>query len=399
MLTKKYQFIYLAIFLLVIILSSSVITCADDININMTMYSRRVRLNIYGNEREIHQNWYLNSGIYAEGYLSRPDKFYIQPDPLNISYKWNSHTGKIGYFRPRWGSGHFNSIMLTGNAPALPGLYYSGSLLGVDYEKFAVNLGKGRGDFFGHRLQRELWPGVKLGLKETVIYSDTFPGYWLNYVPFYPHYLLKYIPAFASSAIDNMNVGLDCTIDYWDNLILYGDLHVTEWPLLPESKQPPTYGLQGGLYYEIPGYNHLDVKLEYQRLMNYLYSARVTEQYYQYQGYSLGSDLGPDSEQIKTEINYRLDDDLTITGGLKFTRKGEGEIGDYWSDTEEARENLFLSGIVEEGITPVVGFSYKLKPDVMLKLNLEVSFINNFQHEPGNRKIRPAALGQVKIEL
>lgn len=397
---KKFTKIFiLFLFFLSLVLFSQAGVEASDLNFNLDMKMRPdwVRLNprLTGIE---YNNWLMECGLYVHGHLHESDKLWMQVDPLTISRNWENNIFKAGYFRPNWNKGNFESIMLSGNAPALPGINFKTSFLDFTYERFGVRFKDNRGDLFGHRLQKELIQGVEVGVKETVIISETYDGYWLNFLPFWPYYFNKYIPA-PPTDVDNMNVGVDIFIDYFEDIELYGDFHVTEWPFLPESEQPPVYGLKLSFLRENFKKENLTLKLTYNRLMNYLYSARDSAQFYQYQGYSLGEEIGPDAQELEIKLEYPFRPDLSFSSLLKLKYKGEGEIGDYWDSLKEGQENIFLSGTVEKSITPGIGIDYMLTPEMKFTANLEVEFVENYKHRPHNSGTRTRAMMGINIDL
>ena len=360
--------------------------------LDLEMIPRAVRLQIKTGELT-HDDLIFRAGLYAEGHLHEPDKLKVQPDPLTVSYRENDQEFTAGFFRPAWGTAEFNSIMLSGTPPALPGLAYRTSFLDYfAYERFGVRFPEGRGDFFGHRLVVEPRPGIQVGLKETVIYSARFTGYWLNFVPGWPFYLMKYIPA-PSTRTHNMNIGLDVKVSLIEDMVFYGDFHVTEWPFVPESGQPRVFGLQLGYVRDHILREDLTLLAEYKQLRNYLYSARSPEQYYEHAGYSLGSTLGPDAQQLKVRLEYPLQENLTVGGALHWIRKGEGRIGDYWDEpgedgvdsVAEARENMFMTGVIEHRLAPRAEVSYQLSPELKFSLALEAAFTQNHEHRPQER--------------
>lgn len=352
-------------------------------------------------------DWLFSAGLYAEGHQHQPEDLVVLPDSLTATYQKEPQRLRAGYFRPAWNTGEFSSVMLSGNAPALPGVSYETSFWGdYSYQRFGMRFPGGRGDFFGHRLEFEPAADLKLGLKETVIYTEDFPGYWLNCMPFWPYYLLKYIPGTPSDS-ENMNVGIDVHWTGLEDMEVYGDLHVTEWPMLPESKQPRVYGLKLGLLRDNFYRRGQIFRLEYRRLMNYLYSASVTGQYYQYGGFSLGSELEHDAEEIVVDFRHPVSSNFFLTGGLKLGRKGEGNTGDYWDtekddgvdSMEEAHDNIFLTGVVEERVAPRAGFCYRPEPGVEVELELEVEFTDNHEHERGKSGTRPRGMVMISQEF
>lgn len=329
----------------------------------------------------------LTMGYIVEGYQHDPDKLYTGLDPFYFTAQADAGIFTFGKFRPEWGYGPFDSVMLSGYAPAMVGLKWAGFFDKFDYERFFFWLSAERGKFYGHRLSLPVYPGVSLGIKETAVYLRDFDGMWLCYVPFWPFYFNKYIPSVESTGIDSNSIGLDLVVDL-DDLLVYGDLHVTEFPLGADKKNLPIYGVKAGVELKRFVRDELSLQIEYVRTMNYLYSKRDPRLAYAYQGRPLGSPLGPDAERLAFLAGYRVNPELTLYLGYRRERKGEGKLGDYYENVEEGRENLFLSGVVEERRIPVGGFWYRLLPGLELELLAELQFLENADHqegEPGTR--------------
>lgn len=321
----------------------------------------------------------LTVGFLVEGLQAKQEKRMEDLDLFYFEVPTNVGEFTVGKYRPSWGYENFDSIMLTGYAPGMVGVKYSTSVYHMNYEKFSTWLTGERGKLFGHRLEVPLLPGLTLGVKEVAFFAREFDGFWLCYLPFYPFYLTMYIPG-VPTTYNNMNVGIDLKIDLFDNIQLYGDFHVTEWPLGPEKTNPPLYGLQLAAYIDSLFTQRLSLETEYIRTTNYLYSHRQEETFYQYKGRTLGTSLGPDAERIGFLLSFDFLEELTLIGGYRFERKGEGKIGDYFSSSEEARENIFLSGIVEKRHVPVLGFDYQISPELRAKVLLEMELLNNADH-------------------
>jgi hypothetical protein len=338
---------------------------------------------------ELRPNLDLTMGYIVEGHQHAPDKLHTGLDPFFFTARTDVGVFTFGKFRPKWGYGPFDSVMLSGYAPGMVGLKWTGAFEKFDYERFFFWLNAERGKFYGHRFSLPVYPGVSLGVKETAIYLRDFDGMWLCYLPFWPFYLNKYIPSVENTSIDSNSIGLDLVVDLADFLI-YGDLHVTEFPLGAEKKNLPIYGAKAGLELKRLFREDLSLQVEYVRTMNYLYSKRDPRLAYEYQGRPLGSPLGPDAERLGFLTSYRVNPDLTLYFGYRRERKGEGKVGDYYENVEEGRENLFLSGVVEERHIPVGGFWYRFLPGLELELLVEAQFLKNAEHQPGEPGTRTA---------
>ncbi len=331
----------------------------------------------------------LVMGFLFEGRLHSPEEREMGLDLFYMDFPLGSGEIRLGKFRPAWETEDFSSIMLSGKAPGMVGIKFSGEIAGLDYQRFATWLDSNRGRMFGHRLEITPVDGFSLGLKEVALFSRPFEGEWVCYVPFYPLYLTKYLPGYETSRYDNHNVGLDVKFNL-DWVRLYGDLHVTEWPLGPEKTNPPIYGLQMGFVFPKILESPFTLKGEYLRTMNFLYSHRQEETYYEHQGRLLGTHLGPDAESLGLEVTYDWCEFLDIRAQFRLERKGEGQPGDYFSGAPDARENIFMTGVVENRLVTGGGFSWQANPRVLVDIYLEMEFLENADHVEGEKGSRTA---------
>jgi|GEM_PF-1364595 len=331
----------------------------------------------------------LTMGYLVEGEQHAPEKLHTSLDPFYFTAETEAGVFTFGKFSPQWGYGPFASVMLSGFAPGMVGVKWADSFYGLDYERFSFWISGERGKLYGHRLEAPVLPGVRLGVKEVALYMRNFDGMWLCYVPFWPFYFNKYIPSVESTQYDNNNIGLDLTVDT-DKIIFYGDLHVTEFPLGAEKTNLPIYGAKAGIYLKELFWDGLSLQLEYVRTMNYLYSKSEESALtaYEYQGRPLGSPLDQDAERLALLAGYRVNDDLILYLGYRREHKGEGALGDYYDSLEEGRENLFLSGVVEKRNIPVGGFWYRVAPGLEVELTAEIQFLENADHEKGEKGTR-----------
>lgn len=331
----------------------------------------------------------LTMGYLIGGRQGRPQE--RQEDLDLLYFKSLTDIGEFTYgkFRPVWEYGSFKSVMLSGNAPGMVGLKYATSLAGMNYEKFSTWLSAERGKLFGHRLEIPIGRYLKVGIKETALFSREFDGFWTCYVPLWPFYLTKYIPG-TSTAYNNMAIGLDFMVEPNDKIKFYGDLFVTEFPMGPDKNNLPIYAALAAFQIKDLVFKGLKVEGEYLRATNYLYSHRYPETHYEFKGKALGTPLGPDAERLGVLLGYEFNPGFALYGGLRGERKGEGQLADYYSTVEEGRQNLFLSGTVEKRLIPTAGFAYQITPKIHAKLMVEMEFLKNANHVEGKEGTRTA---------
>jgi len=347
-----------------------------------------VAMNIMG-EVKIPGDREIGMGFMLEGYLGSPEDRRVSLDLAYIKAPTSIGDFTLGKFRPTWEYKNFSSIMLSGHAPGMVGLQYEQEVFGLEYEKFFTWMSGMRGKLFGHRLQVPVIEGVKLGVKETVIYAEEFDGFWVNYLPLWPFYISRYIPGVPTGQ-NNHNIGIDLIIEPLPDLTIYADFHVTEYFRIPGQSNQAIYGLfLGGFMDNVYG-EDLSLQVDYTRTTNYLYTHREEETFYEYKGRTLGTNLGPDGDRYSLLISFDALPHITLHGGYRFERKGEGVIGDYYPPREELKDSVFLSGVVEKRHIPVGGFKYQLSPDLDVEIMAELHFVRNFNHVEGNSGTRTA---------
>lgn len=231
-----------------------------------------------------------------------------------------------------------------------------------------------------HYLDWQVLPQLTLGLGEAVVTDSTFPGDFLfDWVPFLPYYAAKYMPG-VSSVPNNAFFLVDAQYT-WEELAFYGEFVVGEFPMTPGAGNPPLYGLLVGV--EGPWW-----LVEYSRVMNYAYSNGNLGATYSLGQASIGHALGDDVQELWLEARGELNVwDLQWKGGIFFRGFGAEDDGTRqlikW-DRTRMREQPFMAGIPE--------YHYGLHGDALVSLpqgfdvgaNLEVAYVNQFQHQEDN---------------
>lgn len=190
----------------------------------------------------------------------------------------------------------------------------------VQYRQYSGQLQHTRGKdkfFHTHRLEFQLPFHLQLGLSETVVYgssvdvegspynSDEVRNMaWLYAMPFVPYMFAGHYYGDR----DNGAMSFDLTAQPMQNLKLYGEL------LLDDSKSPTSlfddswwgnkWGFSGGLLFQ-KKLQTWDTRFraEYTQIMPWVYTHNLGPSHqYTHFNQSLGSNLGPNSQEIFTQV-------------------------------------------------------------------------------------------------
>lgn len=277
---------------------------------------------------------------------------------------------EFGRDKIRWGPGYHGALIVSDNAPSFDMVKFSTTLGPVKVVSFAAVLDKSNERYFsGHRLETDLISGVNLGFSETVVYSGR------GIEPLYFNLLLPvYLCKHLLGTDDNTAMAFDISIHRWDNIELYGELLVDHFRIYRTSPGVDELGFLGGVFFCFPS-GRSDLRLEYTRITNYVYTRGVEENIYIHQNSIIGHWLGPDAEDLFFELNHRINNKACLTFQYEIENHGEGEIWDVWTPEEaEEGEEYSLSGIVERKNIITLKASYE--PSSRWKLALEVNFWN-----------------------
>jgi hypothetical protein len=231
--------------------------------------------------------------------------------------------------------------------------------------------------FSGHRASFKIRTLAELGVSETVVYG----GEGRNLEPQYLNPLFWYHGAQLNGGRDdNTFVCFDFNFTPKRNLLLYGEYLIDDFQIEKKSKsdqEPNELGYVAGFSYVLPSkLNSFQMNIEYNRVNNWTYNQKYTWNRYLNRNKLIGSELGPDSDNLKASINGWLTKVLEAELGYGLLRKGEGSVYSVWEEpwlyTKGHYKEKFPFGVVEETneFSLKLGFNY----DVVLRMNMSLRY-------------------------
>ncbi|MDR7402361.1 MAG: capsule assembly Wzi family protein [Armatimonadota bacterium] len=260
----------------------------------------------------------------------------------------------LGRERMGWGPGGAGGLLFADAAPPFDRLQYSAAWPTVRYTKVVGWLDGGRSLVAG-RADWMVRPHLRLGFSEAVV-MDGAP-YWVYVVqpvPFLINQILGHVLRAQQQGIDDNYLG---TVDLeWlphPGLRLYGEVLIDDLTL-PPNPFPWRWGATVGVQTarrEGGGY-----LIQYTVVPNWTYSASRPALHYLLRGFPLAHPLGADFDAL--HLRWTLSSTASPTLWATYIRKGEGEVGRFWTDLTEATTYAFLRGVVEYSL--VVGVDWRV---------------------------------------
>ncbi len=285
-----------------------------------------------------------------------------------------------------WGPGHRGAFMLSDNAGPMEFLRASVTRGNLRFEKIAGLVGDGL-TLHAIRVDWLARDNLRIGAGETVIEQK---GVWWPY-------LLSPFPGVSSAlgpwlrgknmGVDNnYNISLDFDWRIRPGLIAYGELFVDDLTYYPIYPLPNRGGALVGLF--MPGAfgGRADLRFEHSRVNNWTYATSDGKTNYVRGGRSLGHWCAPDCELWSVAAVARTGSDARLEVGYDLVRKGEGKLGEFWSDGSEAWQKLYLWGVIET--TNVARLTYGWGRTNGLDQSLTVGYasVTNVGHVAGQSR-------------
>jgi len=196
-----------------------------------------------------------------------------------------------------------------------------------------------------HRIAFDISPCLSFGAGEIIIYGDR--GIDLSYLnPFAFYKSVEH----SNQDRDNSMLFFDLDTKPINGLKVFGTLLIDDVSFGKIGSG--WYGNQtlihtgiysANLYKIVP----IDLSLEYVRVEPYTFTHRLIRNNYTSFNYNLGSDLQPNSELFFTQINYRLNNRLSITASYAFTIHGANQLNSDGS-TKNVGGNIDLGHRVSD---------------------------------------------------
>ncbi len=286
---------------------------------------------------------------------------------LRYDADWLSVT--LGREQVLWGMGYGDRLILSSNTlpfdygkidlqyKSLRYSFFSGSLTGKD------TLGNQVSSKYiaTHRLEFDLFPEVRIGLSEMILYSNR-P---VNFAYLNPLILLTSADRTADpSNANNALIGIDLEIlpikdVRFNGTFLIDDLNFETLKYAGEDVRgnDNKFGWQlGGLWTDAFGLPNLTVNTEYTRINPFVYSHRTVTNSYSHLDLPLGPLLQPNSDEWLLGLDYDVTYRLSLSGQIRFQRTGENILNSQSlliynagsdilrGDGDGVHPNVFLEG-------------------------------------------------------
>ncbi len=328
-----------------------------------------------------------------------PDYIYHDETVAYLKLGFKNFQVTFGKFSNLWGNGRTGSLILSDYATSYDQLklefifrkFQFTSLYAqlIDYEEHEQDILQPKKYFAAHRLEFLPWHWLGLGLSETVVFKGrSFEPAYLNPVMFFrsaEHYL---------GSPDNMMMGLDFKCTALKNLKFYGELLIDD--ITTTKLGTDWYGNKLG--YSLGAFcvdplriDNLDLRVEYTRIRPYVYSHENSLSYTHYSSL-LGHSIGPNSDELFWEANYRFSKWAKLALFSTFWRHGAnggdqnvgGDVDQphHYGDDLEAK---FLAGIQEQANSYGLNFSYELFEGCYFQAGYQFSMAKNTINKSGQR--------------
>jgi len=228
-----------------------------------------------------------------------------------------------------------------------------------------------------HRLNFNFWDKFNFGVWEGVIYTKRFPELaYLNPINFYKS------AEHSLQDRDNTLLGFDFKSNIFKNFQIYGTVLIDDinFPTIGTGWYGNELGYQVGFYFA-DFVKDADLIFEYTRIEPYVYSHKFNENNYTHNGFLLGHQIGPNSDDFFIKIVYLLSKRAILTIFGEKIRHGKNPVagsdtinvgGDFnlghriW-DAEKVK---FLDGIVENNFRFGFDLIWEIKKDIVLGLGI-----------------------------
>jgi hypothetical protein len=298
------------------------------------------------------------------------------------------------------GSGYRGQLIMSSKAPSFPAIYMKlnpvkwiqfyymhGWLLSrvLDSANQYLSQVPGkykeveRGKYIAlHAVQINPYDNVSVSLGETTVYSDIGP-YWGYFIPFLMFRSVEHM--FVGDRVgdvgNNGSMFLDASYLPYKGLKLYGSFYIDEFSLTGvlkgDSQRNQTgYTIGSTVYdYVVP---NLLTRIEYTKIMPWVYSDWVQTQTYKNADYLMGHYIGQNADQFFIQFEYQLKRGLNLKLWGEIVRQGGMDSVKY-QYMQGGRS--FLYGLLRKEKNIGVEASYEFMHDLIAKLSLKFSDVTD----------------------
>ena len=345
------------------------------------LFDARVKINTDHTNRYINFNYY-NPDEGLPYNKQSENKRTWDLFAANVSYNLNPVKLLAGFDFLEWGPARRNHVILRGernfyrpwqdsssripDAAPTPYFGYQFTLGPIEYTQYAAKIyeKKNFGKYFhAHRLNLNLPKDITFGISETALYGSTIEPAGSNPNPdsdstereFEWAYAIPFIPFVFQEHLqgdqDNISLAFDLSVKTIPNWEFYGELMWDDMKSLTSMFDDSWWGNKWAATLGVARDNivlgpaTLGWMFEYTRIEPWVYTHHKGRAYtYASYAQSLGSDLGPNSQELHTEVSATyefLKATLYLGAVAKDTAFG-GHINDLHTP-ESAMDKKFLS--------------------------------------------------------
>ncbi len=248
-----------------------------------------------------------------------------------------------------WGPGSRGAFLISDNAGTIETLRVSAEWERLRLVKLAAPLSlPDQRTLYGMRVDWLAADGLRLGLSEVMVASgDVYSPYLLNPLPFLTYGLGLWVRQQQMGLADNYNVGFDFDWRVSRGITLYGEGYVDDLST-GGSALPTLGGATAGVFVgNLLGNGLTTLRVEHTRATNWIYATAGGMNNYVRNGRAVGHWCAPDCELWTAELARDLGAGAILRVGFDLVRKGEGQLGQTFTDPTDAWSNLYLSGVIE----------------------------------------------------
>ena len=243
-----------------------------------------------------------------------------------------------------------------------------------------------------HRFEITPHPGICIAWQEAYVYAEELHIELLN--PIMPYQMAEdYLGDIGNNTMEG-----DIVITLIPNTKLYSALFLDDFHTDISPFKYPGFGwaiLNGIMVADPFGIENIDVILEYARVEPWTYTHKGTRQNppiptaYKHFNEPLGHWIGPNADDLFTQIGYQIN--KSLRGNVSYNRIRNGEIGGNMYDVADYNdEKEFLNGIVEVQNIFDTGLKYIVFDKFEISTNYKHIRTKNKQNEetrlPRNNK-------------
>jgi hypothetical protein len=305
---------------------------------------------------------------FTDGYL----KYHLNPvDEMDLFFQVGREYKTVGY-------GYGSKLILSGDSPPLDfiefgfdyGIAHFSSIHGSTVGDFSYNMAERYTKYWAfNRLKFSFENLFDIGIGENIIYSGR--GFELGYAS--PLAFYKFVEVSLQDR-DNANLYFDIQTSFIPNLELQATFFLDENILsnlqnLDSYKNKTAYQL-GAFWYEAFTLNNVSLKLEYTKIRPFVYSHVNEQNAYTAWGTNMGHQIGPNADELFSELAYNVNDWIRISLNYRFVRRGENIYDEAGNLTKNVGGDINVS----HGADPEFDNAYFLDGERFNQNNFQIGF-------------------------